>query len=386
MRRLSAQARRRGAHLIGADTPRNLAAAPGDLLDEIVALPVHDAIACRSAIEAQSRIDAVLTFREMCVETVAAVADKLGIAGNDPANVRQIRNKDLARDGLRAAGFAQPDSLLTAQPSEAVSFIEGTLGPWIVKPRAGMGSAGVSLVESADGLPDALSRLGTDGEFLVETFVKGLEFSAEGICLGDVPRVLAITEKFTGAGFVETGHRIPAELNELTVDRVLSTVERALRVLGIAHSIFHVEFWLTDTAIVIGELHARPGGDFIHALLEESRPGFELYGTLIDDLLGGANPLLPEQTRATGVEYLVLPAGRVRAIDGWDAVAQDPSVIGAHLEVRPGDEIGSVASSADRHGVIAVNGATRSEVDATLARLWKAVHVEVDHAPGGRHP
>ncbi|MCC5698874.1 hypothetical protein LH612_37635, partial [Klebsiella pneumoniae] len=40
MRRLSAQARRRGIALVGADTPRNLAAMDPGLVDELVAFDV----------------------------------------------------------------------------------------------------------------------------------------------------------------------------------------------------------------------------------------------------------------------------------------------------------------------------------------------------------
>src|SRR5947208_194045 len=78
-------------------------------------------------------------------------------------------------------------------------------GPWVVKPRDGMGSVGVSLVDSVDALPAALDLLPSGVPFLVETFVTGREFSAEGLLVGGRPTVLALTAKTTGAGFVETG-------------------------------------------------------------------------------------------------------------------------------------------------------------------------------------
>jgi hypothetical protein len=155
-------------------------------------------------------------------------------------------------------------------------------------------------------------------------------------------------------------------------------VTRAPDVLGITRGIFHVEFWVTQDAIVIGELHARPGGDFIHALVEHSRPGLELYGALLDDLLHRDIRALPEQVRAAGVEYLALPPGRIRTIRHWDRVAHDPAVIAADLAVRPGDRIGSVASSADRHGVVVVGASTRHQVDDALTRLMHTIHIEID--------
>lgn len=379
MRRLSRQARRRGVHLIGADTPENLRLAPTDLVDEVIELPVHDVAACRLWAATRPRLDAVLTYREMCVEPVAAISDELGIAGNDPQSAYLIRHKDLARTRLREAGLAQPATLLTDDPRQTVAFMAQTgTGPWIVKPRAGMGSAGVSLVKHVDDLPAAMAALGGEIPFLVETYVSGREYSAEGLMIGSVPYPLAITEKFTNAGFVETGHRVPADLDEATSQQARESVERALVAAGITRGIFHVEFWVTGDGVVLGELHARPGGDFIHALVEQSRPGLELYGTLIDDLLGNGCARIPDQTAAGGADYLFLPPGRVRSVHGWDEVLRDPAVIGANLSIKPGDRIEAVTSSSNRHGVIAVTGADREQVDGKLADLARVLRVDVE--------
>jgi hypothetical protein len=228
-----------------------------------------------------------------------------------------------------------------------------------------------------DDIPPALGKLGSSAPFLVETFISGREYSAEGICTSGAPQVLAITEKFTTDSFVEIGHRVPAGLDNATAREARATVELAVSAVGITRGIFHVEFWITENGIILGELHARPGGDFIHALVEHSRPGLELYGTLIDDLLNRDSPAFPKQTAAAGVEYLILPPGRVRSIQGWDTIPQDQSVIAAHLEVRPGDPVHPVASSADRHGVVVVEAPTRGEVDAVLSRLTETFHIDI---------
>jgi hypothetical protein len=386
--RISLQARRRGIHLIGADTPENLRQASAGLFDEFVELPVYDTSACRSWAATRPKIDAALSFREMCVEPVAAISEELGVAGNDPAAARIIRHKDLARERLKEIGLRQPRTLLTASPQDAVEFMgRARPGPWIVKPRAGVGSEGVSLVKDADDLPQALEGLEPGIPFLIEDFVYGREYSAEGICLGGTPAVLAFTEKFRTARFVSTGHRIPAGLNGTTGLEAGAAVKRALTAIGITRGIFHVEFWVTSNGIVLGELHARPGGDFIHALTEHSRPGLELYGTLMDDLLNNGACTLPGRKAAAGVEYLFLPQGRVRSVDGWAAIPADESVIAAHLDVRCGDQVRPVHSYADRHGVIAVTAPTRGDVEAELTRLMQAFHVDIEHkSTHGKEP
>ncbi|MFI9383083.1 ATP-grasp domain-containing protein [Kutzneria sp. NPDC052558] len=373
MRRLSDQARRRGVHVLGADTAANLAKADlSGLVGESVAVDVHSPAAVREWAATRVDIGAVLTFREMCVESVAAAAAVLGLAGNDPDVVRTVRTKDLCREALRAQGFHQPSCAVVADLAEAEAFLARTDGPWVVKPRDGMGSVGVSLVDGVSALPAALELLPAGVPFLIETFVSGPEFSAEGLFVGGRPVVLALTAKTTGAGFVETGHRMPA-----SVESARAEVERAVTAVGLTHGVFHVEFWLDGTEIVLGEVHARPGGDFIHAMVEHVRPGLELYGALMDDLFGEPGFAAPEVRAAAGVEFLVLPEGSVLSVRGWDEVLADPAVIAADLSVRAGDVIGPVRGSADRHGVIVVGGADGPAVERTLRRLADSVSVEV---------
>jgi biotin carboxylase len=382
MRRLAEQARRRKVRLIGADTPANLPAMPPGLVDDVEAFDVHDPAAARvwstRRAAAGRNVDAVLTFREKCVEPAAAIAEELRLAGNRPEAAHTVRTKDLCREALRAAGFRQPRCAVVPDEPAARRFLAETPpGPWIVKPRDGLGSAGVSLVDRPAGLAGAVGRLTPGVPFLVETYVPGAEFSAEGVLLGGVPTVLALTGKRTGYGFVETAHRIPAALDEATARLARSEVERALRTVGVTRGVFHVEFWVHDGAVTLGELHARPGGDFIHAMVEHTRPGLELYGSLIDDLLGEPAPPLPEQVAAAGADFLILPAGRVRAVHGWDEVLADPDLLAADLAVRPGDLVRPVRDSADRHGVLVVGGDTGQDVDASLRRLRDLLRIDV---------
>lgn len=384
IKRISEQARRRGIRLIGADTPANLAnALAGELayVDEIVPLEVHDPDACRqwTKSRAPAGLDAVLTIRELAVYPTAVIAAELGLAGNDPDAVQRIRNKDLCRDRLRQAGLRQPATALCASIDDARDFIKAHRpGPYVVKPRDGLASIGVSLVRGEDDLEPAVRRLPVPALFLIETFVAGAEFSAEGVLVNGVPRVLALTQKQVASGFIETGHRVPAGLDQATADSARDAVSVALRAAGISRGIFHVEFWLDEAGVVIGELHDRPGGDYIHTLVEYARPGLELYGTLIDDLLGREPAASPAMTRAAAAAFLICPPSRLRAIHGWDELARHPAVLAADLRISAGGTIGPVTDSWGRHGVFVVGGDTPEMADSIVSRLLSAVCFEVD--------
>ncbi|MEV5599009.1 ATP-grasp domain-containing protein [Streptomyces sp. NPDC052496] len=379
LRRLAGQAASRNVRLIGADTP--------DVLrTDVWRMPAHetvpveladpDALAAFAA--SRPGLAAVLTVKEGGVLPTAVLARELGVAGNDPHAVRTIRTKDLAREVLREAGFAQPACTVAAGAAEARAFLDERAGrgPWIVKPRDGMGSAGVSLVKTPDDLPAALEALGGAAPFLVEEFVQGEEFSAEGVLIGGRARLVGVTRKRTGHGFVETGHRMPAGLAPETEATACAEVARAVSAVGVTHGVVHVEFWITPEGdVVLGELHARPGGDFIHALVEHTRPGFSLYGALLDDLLGEPPSPVPAPGRAAGSRFLVFGPGRVRAVEGWERAAATPGLLAARLDVAPGDVLGAVRNSADRHGVLVAGAGSPEAVDAVLDEAQEALRV-----------
>jgi len=332
--------------------------------------------------------DLVFALQEMAQVAVAEAAEELGVAGNPPQVVRRIRTKDLCREALAEAGFVQPRVRLCTNLDEARAFAAEFPGPWVVKPRDAMGSIGVSLVREADGLAETVAALPEPDRFLIEQYVSGPEYSVEGVFLDGQPRIFAVTakDKAEPPYFVEIGHTLPAGLSATDEARVRETVEKALRSLGLRVGAFHVELWLTDTAVVLGEVHGRYGGDWIHRMLEYAFPGLELYGTVYQDLLGryrGPREFVAE--RGAAVRYLLPPPGRLVRIDGWDQVLAHPAVIHAELSVQPGGVIGPLRKSSDRAGLIVV-GAQDSAAAEKLAReLVDAVRftVEPDASP---HP
>jgi carbamoylphosphate synthase large subunit len=146
------QTRARGVEVCLVDTPTNLAAARELVAAaaEVMPLDYTDVPACvRWARERSGRQPflGVYGFREPAVESVAEVAEALGLPGNPVAAVRRVRDKHACRRALADLGFLQPDSALCSGPQEVRAFLAGTgPGPWVIKPSSGWGSAGVCLL------------------------------------------------------------------------------------------------------------------------------------------------------------------------------------------------------------------------------------------------
>jgi D-alanine-D-alanine ligase len=93
-------------------------------------------------------------------------------------------DKDLSKRLFRAAGVPVPTGFMAPVAPADVSTALGW--PVIVKPSRGGSTVGLTLVQSAKGLDDALALAGRyDREVMVEEFIPGRELTV-GI-LGDVP-------------------------------------------------------------------------------------------------------------------------------------------------------------------------------------------------------
>ncbi|GLY30938.1 ATP-grasp domain-containing protein [Kineosporia sp. NBRC 101731] len=380
------QARARGIHTYVTNAQEALLATPAVVAAAGATAPVSFLPAgetvewARNQVGSGHRIDAVFALQEMAQVTVAETAQALGAVGNPVEAVHRVRTKDIGRAALAAAGFAQPAVRLCADQADAEDFLRSGTGPWIVKPRDAMGSIGVSQVFDTAGLPAALDLLPGTAPFLVEEFVDGPEYSVEGIFLDGRPVILAVTEKekVDPPYFVEIAHALPADLPPGRQEEIEHTVTAALRELGLRAGGFHVELWLTRDGVVLGEVHTRFGGDFIHTMLAHAIPGLELFGQVFDDLLGRRDrpgPLTP--TRGAAVRYLAPPPGRIEAVHGWDEVREHPAVLYSELNAGPGDVVPALHRSADRIGLIVVGAETTAQAKQLAIKLTESIRFDI---------
>ncbi|MEU9117755.1 ATP-grasp domain-containing protein [Streptomyces sp. NPDC048483] len=371
------QLRARGTRIVLTDRAENLAAAPEltVLAAEVHPLDVADTASCVAWARARgTRFDAVVGLDEYAAESVAAVADALGLSGNPLTAVRRVRTKDRCRDYLRRHGFRQPRLQLCTRPEQAEELLRAE-GRVVVKPRDRAHGEGVSQVTHRAQLPAAFraARAAESTPVLVEAWVEGTEYSVEGLIVACRPEILAVTRKHLAPGtFIETGHTMPAQLEPDTDSAVRAEVRAALQVLGLRTGPFHVECWTGPRGVVLGAVHLRQGGDWIPAMLEWCRPGFAWYGSWLDDLLGTI-PQIPPTTRAAAVRFALSPPGTVRDVHGWQHLDALPGVLAAECPLAPGDRLGAPRANRDRRGAVVVGAADAPAADRAaddfLARL-----------------
>lgn len=389
---LAEQTHARGLGLIVADLEENL--------HSVIDLPItgtsitdyrddDDCLKTATTVARQHDIIAVVGFREYSLRPTALAAKLLSKPWNSPEAISTTRTKDLCRETLRAAGLAQPGWMVFHEESAAGLYLRNRPGRWVVKPRDAFGSQGVALAQplGADAEHLAAQALRFSDRIIVEEFVDGDEYSVEGIFIDGAPVVLGITAKFRSPlpYFVETGHLQPAPLAMGLETKLIDLARSALIAVGLTHSLFHLEAWVTpDGNVVCGEIHARTGGDWIHMLTSYRRPGLDLFGLVVDDVLG-LHPRIPEAdpSRSAAVWVATVPVGTIKSITGEQVALSTPGCLAVDVVASIGDPVGALTDSFNR-GALVVAGTDEPTGAMVIAKAAAAsITFEMDTTVAG---
>ena len=105
----------------------------------------------------EEQVDGVLAYAsDPAAPTAAYVAEKMGLPTNPYDSVETLCNKDRFRTFLADNGFHAPRSEGYASPAEAKQGIGAYRFPVIVKPVDSSGSKGVTVLQSEEGLENAI--------------------------------------------------------------------------------------------------------------------------------------------------------------------------------------------------------------------------------------
>lgn len=333
------------------------------------------------------KFDGVVTICDYYIDTVAQVAQALGLPQAFSANVVMERRKDLVREAIERAGLPNPKFAVTAGWEQTRAEAQRIGYPLILKPTDLASSAFVRLVRDEVELChayDALEQFPRNFReqervplVLLEEYLQGEEVSVEACTYGGRTTVIGITDKSL-AGFpyfIEDGHMFPARLQPAQAEAVVALVRGALAAVGHDHGISHTEVKLTADGPRVIEINPRPGGNYIVELIQRVT-GIDLLDAQIELALGREPDLSP---RATGVssaaiKFLVPPrGGRVETVEGVDSLDSDPHLARWSLAAIAGSDVAEPIDNACYLGhVVAVDASgqgARAHAERALGRV-----------------
>ncbi len=283
------------------------------------------------------RIDAVLPGFEYFVPSAAQLSWDLKLPGLAPAKVMNLRSKYLMRSLLKKAGLAVPRYTHVQSLQELSAAIKISGLPAICKPVDAAGSVHVKKVNSLKEAKLAGERILRGGDLLwghqlarsllVEEYIPGKEYSAEGVIHNGKLFHCCITEKFVADQneFVEIGHIANPPLSLQLKNSIEHYVEAVMAVLEADHCPFHAEVRLNSKGEpVLMEVAARLAGDRIGDLIGLAR-NINYFDAVLSTYLGDPVPEFAMEDHFAGIRFFYRPElDYYSTIEGWSEVKDQP--------------------------------------------------------------
>ena len=303
-------------------------------------------------------IDGICTIAsDVAAPTVAYVANKMNLVGNDYEAAVKANNKYQMREAFMKAGVPCPKYMMaTSETLHSVEVIEGLREfqyPMISKPSDRSGSLGVTkIMDSSEFYPAV--ELAMEKSFkhqaMVEEFIEGREISVEFISYNGVHYPLQITDKVTTEAphFVELEHHQPSTLSEEMFTTIYDITKNALNALGLTNGASHTEYKITkEGRIAIMEVGGRMGGDFIGSDLVRLSTGYDFVKGVIDVALGEFEEPVKTLNMCSGIYFLCKETEHLKTIiENW---RDNPAFVEGEIT---DNELHEVTCSADRSGYV----------------------------------
>ncbi|MFE9747285.1 ATP-grasp domain-containing protein [Saccharothrix saharensis] len=334
----------------------------------------------------------VVPLVEYATPFAARLAERYGLPGATSGAAQLLRDKELLRRVTRAAGIDNPVSTAVDTPDDVRAFMAAHPGPVVLKPANRQASLGTKVLHDPAEVDQAWQEclagqdegiLVPDREIplrmLVETFVRGEEYSVEMLVRDGVPLFTNITGKtlFPGPRPIELGHLVPADLPEDTAALLAERTAAVLRAVGFGTGVVHCEWILADGRPHLVECAGRFPGDGITWLIDEAY-GFPLAERYYSIMRGEEHPPLPARAeRAAAVRFLRAEPGEVVSVEGLEEVKAMPGVLAASVMAAPGEAVRELRSSWDRAGSVTVVADTPAEALALAEKAADAIRIEV---------
>jgi biotin carboxylase len=376
--------------------------AQAEYADVVVLMDYTDHDSTLALAEAAHRawgFSVALSMTDPGLEIAGQINDLYDLPGTGFAVSHLLRDKWAMRQRLAGSGsgsgsgpgsgsgLATVGARLVTDHDSMLAFGKAYGYPFIVKPADLSGGFGVNLINSAtevdaawtrlrgwqeEGMGKGPSSLLTVGDFVMEEYIDGPEYSVEAFSFSGRHVVVAVTEKMVDDKyFAELGHVVPARVTPALEQDIVTAVTSFLDAMGLTDGPSHTEIRVGPHGPAVIESHNRAGGDRIRDLVQAVY-GIDLTRYIVGWPFGLVEEL-PERPIPAGgacVRFFHGAAGRVEAVRGLAEVREHPDVIAAEAYVKAGDTVRPLRDNFDRLGLVAVSG---PDSDAAVRRCEELI-------------
>lgn len=239
--------------------------------------------------------------------------------------------------------------------------------PYIAKPSDRRGSIGTIKVESFGQFQAAVQcaqNAARNGKILVEEFIEGEEYGAQGFCVDGEMAYCFISKKTVSSNLKTIGHAFPADLPEKRVSVIREECRKALKSLGIKNgpSTIDIRMDLEGKPYIL-EVGARVGGTRLPQLIQ-MYSGFDYLGMTIRQACGlkVTHSRQHHMPTASLLLHFDLP-GAVKRIHSYDHLLDQYRPTDYRIKIKQGTRI----STDEFYGYVVCKGENAKSVERQCA-------------------
>lgn len=311
---------------------------------------------------------------------MARVAEKLDLEFLSVDVAENFRNKFKMKSCLQQSNINCAKGFLSSEDEFCSELLKEYEYPLIVKPIDGYASRGVLKVNNFTELISSINEaasFSSNAKFLIEEFIDGREFNAEGVCYNGNIEIYAIVEKVRDPypRTIEMGHIIPPEISKDNENLIVATITKAVTALGMNNGAFNAEIMLHDEKCYVIEVNGRLAGDFIVSYLIKPTTGQDMEVAVVNIALGiQPEKALRKYIKHGIISFFNLPAGKkIKKIDDYSFLFKNKNIIWSHVFFKEGDIIPEVLHMGHRSGFVIVKSNSRDELIILANRVKEKI-------------
>jgi biotin carboxylase len=345
-------------------------------------------------------VSGVLVVGDRPTVMAGQVARLLRLPGHPPEAAAIARDKRLSRERFEAAGLPVPDFFTVPAANDPHTILPRLTFPVVVKPTVLSASRGVIRADDDLSFVTAFTRvrrlLASDAVrelhdpesdvIQIETFIPGAEYALEGVMEHGTLHTLAIFDKpepLDGPFFEESIYVTPSRAEAGVQRRIVDTVARAAKAIGLHHGPIHAECRVNQAGVFVLEVAARPIGGLCAKALRFVKPGEPSIG--LEELLvrlAIGEPIGEWQREAEASAVMMMPiprSGVFKGVKGIEAAKAVPGVDDVRVTAKPDQHLVALPEGASYLGFVFAHGATPEAAEQSV----RAAHARlvVDIAP-----
>lgn len=334
-------------------------------------------------------IDAVLSEEcDIAMPTVAYIAEELSLPSLGVANAALYTDKSQMRKFSELHNLPSPPSVKCSAIEEAEEFYRQQDCTLIMKPLDANSSRGVFTISSVEDIATCFEKSMAfskrEKQVILERYIRGQEFTIDGIVIGGFHKTLAISEK----KHYEFNENIAYELYfshsnpNYDYAQLIATNDAFIHASKLADgTLTHAEYKYEDGQFWLIEIAARGGGNMISSDIVPLMTGCDNYHALVCSALG--KPVtMPVTTNVPEGRCAVLrffdtdfEGGVVKEIRGEQFLKDSPHVHHFEFNFKPGDYIKKAENDAARIGFYIAYADSDAELRSLMNEISQRVQI-----------